>query len=211
MQYHETEAVERRLENKQSNVCLHVKRASVSAAFSVACSCWLRLATEVYNMSAIFNGTVTERQARWALALFLFLLLAAFPTGPSEAEEDLVDPTAVAERAVGAARWDSAHDDAGKRDLQVQIERLQDGSILGSVTVVGSSYLNNARLEGRVDDKEVYGVLVGTSGQQIGTFSGVVGDSGLSGTYTTIQGDSGAWNWAGQAPVQALSPDANGS
>ena len=107
-------------------------------------------------------------------------------------------------RAVGAGRWESTHAAGDKRDWQIEIERFTDDSIAGSIIVIGSPYLHKARIEGRVEGKEVYGVLVGDDDKQVGTFTGTIGDAGLSGTYTTDQGDSGSWSWAGPAGARGL-------
>ena len=141
--------------------------------------------------------------------LVLSLLLSAIQAVVNGTEVSGQDDPPSIEQAVGVGRWESAHDDAGKREVQIQIERFDNNSITGSLIVVGSSYLNKTRLEGRVEGKEVYGVLVGADSQQIGTFVGMVADSGLSGTYTTNQGDAGSWNWAGTAAPQVLENEAD--
>lgn len=107
-------------------------------------------------------------------------------------------------RAVGAGRWESAQATGEKRDWQIQIERFTDDSLAGSIIVIGSPYLHKARIEGRVDGKDVYGVLIADDDTQVGTFTGTVADTGLSGTYATKQGDSGTWTWAGPAGARSL-------
>ena len=140
--------------------------------------------------------------------IVVYLLASAVMTvldgAAASGQEETPSAPSEVEQAAGAGRWESARDDAGKRDVQIQIERFDDSSIAGSISVVGSAYLNKARLEGRVDGKEVYCVLVGADDQQIGTFAGTVADTGLSGTYTTNQGDSGSWNWAAPAAAEVL-------
>ena len=39
---------------------------------------------------------------------------------------------------------------------------------------------------------------------EVGTFTGTIGEAGLSGTYTTTEGDSGSWSWAGPAAARSL-------
>lgn len=68
------------------------------------------------------------------------------------------------------------------------------------VTVVGSPVLHEARLEGRLDGAEVYGVLLGPDDRQIGTFTGYRARRSLTGTYTFANGDSGTWTWSGAVP-----------
>jgi hypothetical protein len=122
-------------------------------------------------------------------------------------QREQVRAVSVEEHAAGAGSWESHRDDAGKRDWQVQIERFDDNSIAGSIVVVGSPYLHRARLEGRVDAADVYGVIVGDDNTQVGTFTGKTSGSGVTGTYTTNQGDSGSWSWAGPAAAKSLKAD----
>jgi hypothetical protein len=122
-----------------------------------------------------------------------FLVLASSAMAQSESRA-----------AVGAGRWQSQRDTLGHRDWQVQIQRFDDDSIEGSLIVIGSPTLHKVRLEGRVDGEEVYGVLLGDSNRQVGTFTGSVFEAGVSGTYTTADGDSGSWSWAGPAGARSL-------
>ena len=107
------------------------------------------------------------------------------------------------QRASGAGRWESTRAAGDKRDWQIEVERFDDDSIAGSIIVIGSPSLHKARIEGRVEGAEVYGVLVADGDKQVGTFTGTIGDAGLSGTYTTTEGDSGSWSWAGPAARQS--------
>ena len=129
-------------------------------------------------------------------------------TSQSVAESITTEPPSVSDTirqvAVGSGRWESSREAAGKNDWQIEVERFTDDSIAGSIIVIGSPYLSKARIEGRVDGKEVYGVLIGDDERQVGTFSGIVADNGVSGTYTTKQGDSGSWSWAGPAGARTL-------
>ena len=117
--------------------------------------------------------------------------------------QDRIQPRA-ASQSVGAGRWQSQRDNLGHRDWQVQIQRFDDDSIEGSLIVIGSPTLHKVRLEGRVDGDEVYGALVGDSNRQVGSFTGSVFEGGVSGTYTTADGDSGSWSWAGPAGACSL-------
>jgi hypothetical protein len=137
-------------------------------------------------------------------AAALLLLTLVVNCLANETVEGTLGIDSVATRAVGAGRWESVQDAGEKRDWQIQVERYGDGAIEGSIIVVGSPYLHKARLVGRVDGSEVYGVLLGDGEKQVGTFSGTVGDTGLSGTYRTEHGDSGNWSWPGPAAAQSM-------
>ena len=68
------------------------------------------------------------------------------------------------QRASGAGRWESTRAAGDKRDWQIEVERFDDDSIAGSIIVIGSPSLHKARIEGRVEGAEVYGVLVADGG-----------------------------------------------
>ncbi|MCK6554090.1 hypothetical protein L6Q96_05830 [Candidatus Binatia bacterium] len=109
-------------------------------------------------------------------------------------------PPAVVRQLVGGGQWQSRRDGYGKRDWQVDLKRRDDGSVGGRVTVVGSSVVQEAKLEAQLDGAEVYGVLVGPDDRQIGTFTGHRVRRSLSGTYTFTNGDTGTWSWRGEPP-----------
>jgi hypothetical protein len=113
---------------------------------------------------------------------------------------DARPPPAVIRQLVGGGQWESRRDGRGQRDWQVELKRRDDGSVGGRVTVVGSPVLHEARLEGRLDGAEVYGVLLGPDDRQIGTFTGYRAARSLTGTYTFANGDSGTWTWSGAVP-----------
>jgi len=106
-------------------------------------------------------------------------------------------------QATGAGEWQSREAARGKRGWQIEIERFGDGAVSGRVRLFGSPF-ERARLVGRVDDDDVYGVLLDDDGRQIGTFSGAVFTNALSGTYRMIDGDEGAWAWNGEHAVRAI-------
>jgi hypothetical protein len=141
------------------------------------------------------------------IAVVTVLFFHLFESPKAVAQPPPINEPAGVSRAVGAGRWESVQDAGEKRDWQIQVERYDDGAIEGSIVVVGSPYLHKARLEGRVDGKEVYGVLLGDGEKQVGTFAGTVGDTGLSGTYRTEHGDSGNWSWPGPAAAQSMNEE----
>ena len=100
-----------------------------------------------------------------------------------------------ARQFLGAGKWQSQRDDAGKRDWHVELKRRDDNSLVGRITVIGSSELREARIEAQVTGDDIYGALVDDTDQQIGTFIGTVYKENLSGTYTFKNGDTGTWSW----------------
>ena len=75
----------------------------------------------------------------------------------------------------------------------------QVAALSGRVTLMGSP-LDQARIEGQVTGADVDGVLLDDAGTQVGTFSGTITSGGIAGTYTTADGDTGDWSWAGKLP-----------
>jgi hypothetical protein len=95
----------------------------------------------------------------------------------------------------GVGRWRSSRYDPEDKTWQVQLERdRNDGVIAGTISAFGSSLLGaGARVSGRIDAGAVSGVIT-DDGRQLASFSGTVGKEGMTGTYTTIEGDSGEWS-----------------
>ncbi|MCK6554083.1 hypothetical protein L6Q96_05795 [Candidatus Binatia bacterium] len=122
----------------------------------------------------------------------------------SALEQDAVvkkaQPPVVLRQFLGAGTWQSQRDGLDKRDWHVELKRRDDDSLVGRITVLGSPLLDEARIEGRIDGAEVYGVLVGPDDRQIGTFTGTRARKSMSGTYTFGNGDTGTWSWRGAPP-----------
>jgi hypothetical protein len=106
----------------------------------------------------------------------------------------------VKQQLVGAGKWESNRNDNDGQGWHIQLKRLDDDSLSGRITIVGSPLIQQARIEGQISGRDVYGVIVGDDNVQVATFSGSVFKSGMSGTYTTTDGDSGNWSWDGSLP-----------
>jgi hypothetical protein len=136
------------------------------------------------------------------------LLVAA--TAPGRALEQSQagghNPPVVSEQLVGAGKWQSRHGGSNTQSWQIQVKRLDDDSLSGRITVVGSSLIQQAKIEGQISGTDVDGVIVGDDDVQIATFTGVMAKQGMSGTYTTSDGDSGNWSWEG---IESLSDRAS--
>jgi len=102
---------------------------------------------------------------------------------------------------VAGGNWQSHRDGLDKRGWQIQMKHFDDDSLSGRIVIVGSR-LQQARLEGRVDGTQVYGVLVDDHDSQVGTFTGSIYQNSVSGTYTTADGDTGDWSYEG---IESLS------
>jgi len=106
-------------------------------------------------------------------------------------------PPAIVRQFVAGGNWQSHRDALDKRGWQIQMKHFDDDSLSGRIIIVGSPRLQQARLEGRVDGTQVYGVLVDDHDSQVGTFTGSIYQNSVSGTYTTADGDTGDWSYAG--------------
>ncbi len=100
---------------------------------------------------------------------------------------------------VGGGRWESSRHGNGQQGWHVQMKHFDDNSLAGRVNLVGAVF-DHANIQGLITGQQVEGVLLDDNENQVGTFSGVISTSGISGTYTTANGDSGNWTWDGQLP-----------
>ena len=113
-------------------------------------------------------------------------------------------PTLV-RQVVGGGRWQSVSAAGDQRNWGVEVKHYDDDSFTGRVTLVRGP-VPQVDIEGQVSGNEVYGALVDKNSMQIGTFTGTISTSGLSGTYTAANGDTGNWTWDGPLPGAQLAP-----
>lgn len=106
----------------------------------------------------------------------------------------------LAHQSTGGGRWQSHQNAANQNGWQVQLQRFDDDSITGKIMILGSRSIQHAQIVGQVTGTDVDGVLLDSNGRQVGTFSGSVFKKGASGTYTTVDGDTGNWSWDGLPP-----------
>ncbi len=109
------------------------------------------------------------------------------------------DARPVKQQLVGSGKWQSQRN-GNDSNWHIQLKRLDDDSLSGRITVVGSPLVQQARIEGQISGTEVYGVIVGENDIQVATFTGAIFKDGMSGTYTTSDGDSGSWSWERPEP-----------
>jgi hypothetical protein len=127
-------------------------------------------------------------------------VLAAFVGGAWRAwAQDVSDLSGrmqrpVKQQLVGAGKWQSRRT-GSDNNWHIQVKRRDDDSLDGRITVVGSPLIQQARIEGQISGSEVYGVVVGDNDVQVATFTGSIFKGGMSGMYTTTEGDSGDWSW----------------
>lgn len=120
-----------------------------------------------------------------------------------------VAPAVMAAQFIGGGHWQSQSRIASLSDQtigslgagwQLQVKQMDDNSLTGRITIVGSPRIQQARIEGQISGSAVDGVLVDNADTQIGTFTGSVSNGSVSGTYTTADGDTGTWSWDGPLP-----------
>ena len=109
-------------------------------------------------------------------------------------------PPQLKRQYVGAGNWQSHRPDADQRGWQLQLQHFDDDSLTGRITVIGSPLVDQGRIVAQLTESEVDGVLLDGTGRQVGTFTGALVQGAVSGTYTMIDGDTGAWNWDGPPP-----------
>ena len=113
------------------------------------------------------------------------------------------DAPQLKQQLVGAGKWQSRRNGTDVQGWQIQLKRLDDDSLAGRITIVGSPLIQQARIEGQISGTEVYGVIVGDDDIQVATFNGSLFNGGaMGGTYTTKDGDSGNWSWDGPGGIE---------
>jgi hypothetical protein len=76
--------------------------------------------------------------------------------------------------------------------IQAQ-QNEDDGTLAAKLTVVGSSLFSHGNISGKLDGNTVSGIVTDKNGTQLATFTGTASTSGMSGSYTTADGDVGSW------------------
>jgi hypothetical protein len=132
------------------------------------------------------------------------LLLGAVQVVGATDSNSRTDARPVKQQLVGAGHWQSRRR-ADVQGWQIQVKRLDDDSLTGRITVVGSSLIQQGKIEGQISGTDVDGVIVGDDDVQIATFTGVMAKQRMSGTYTTADGDSGNWSWEGPGEIESVS------
>jgi hypothetical protein len=113
----------------------------------------------------------------------------------------------VKQQLVAAGTWQSRRNGGDDRGWHIQLKRLDDDSLTGRITVVGSPLIQQAKIEGQISGSDVYGVIVGDDDIQVATFTGSLFKGGMSGMYTTTDGDTGNWSWDGPPPADRAELD----
>jgi len=128
--------------------------------------------------------------------------IAPTPDPSEQAQQEVRDRIAAVRAAhqttITLARtghWQSTRFLRQPQAWQVQLQKnTQDGSITGSLRLVGSALFTQGLITGHVDDTTVAGIVTNASGAQLATFTGSVFAAGMSGTYATSDGDVGTWS-----------------
>ena len=98
-----------------------------------------------------------------------------------------------------SGRWKSQRghvDDRQPQPWHVQIERnKEDGSITGTIAVIGSGELGQGKIEGWMSGDTAVGVITNGAGNQLATFTGSASGNTISGSYETNGSDHGTWSY----------------
>jgi hypothetical protein len=76
--------------------------------------------------------------------------------------------------------------------IQAQ-QNEDDGTLTGKLTVVGSGLFSHGNISGKLSGNTVSGIVTDKNGTQLATFTGTASTTGMSGSYTTADGDVGSW------------------
>ncbi len=136
--------------------------------------------------------------ATLGFAIVIAAAYVAVELSPAKTSGRTTSPNLV-RQFVGGGRWES-HQTGNGHHWQVQMKHFDDDSLSGRAIIVGSPLMQHVQIQGQLTGTEVDGVLLDDNGVQVGTFSGTSGTGGLTGTYTTADGDIGDWSWDGPAP-----------
>jgi hypothetical protein len=154
-------------------------------ALTAPAMAWPTMAGAIVVLIAL-QGLVVLRRRGGDVALAVLLGLAM-----------LSGAVAVASAPVsGGGQWRSARQPTGGQTFQRWIvDASRDGdTITGDVRIEGSPVLTRAALEAEIDGDLVTGVLR-AGGQVVVHLEGTLDGTAVSGTYSTVQGDSGEFRW----------------
>lgn len=135
------------------------------------------------------------------VAVWLAVLLSAFPTAGQDAAPTLPQPSNTGVLVLNAQ---PGGDEATKR-LEVNVHR--DGgaqAMTGTVDVAGFPQIDGGQwgdVDWNVNGSQVTGTVRNRDGSVVGTFAGTVTATGMSGTVTHADGRTGLWSWAGPPPA----------
>ncbi len=133
------------------------------------------------------------------------------------------EPSAIhGRRVAGDGGWEVHHDEHGRvlrrprlpdgppesKRWHADITVADDDSVTGSIAVhvAGNQLITNGRVRGRRAGQRIWGEVLDDDGIPAATFEGVIGATGVSGTFTARNDDVGAWSWDGPITFDAGTP-----
>ena len=103
----------------------------------------------------------------------------------------------------GRGSWQRAEQSArpSAQQWDIDVNRADDDTLDGRVSVAGSPLLQNGILHGRINGRRVSGSIDDPGGNHVADFSGAVLPNGaMQGTYQDRSGEVGRWSWDGPLP-----------
>lgn len=94
-------------------------------------------------------------------------------------------------------------DDSAKRVAVTLQVNGQTENVSGAADVVGFPFIENGAwsdIDWRVNGSQIAGTLKRKNGTVEGTFDGTITATGVSGTFTHVDGRVGLWSWDGPLP-----------
>lgn len=76
--------------------------------------------------------------------------------------------------------------------------------VSGTAEIHGFPFIKDVSendIDWKVDGTAVSGTITGKDGRLLGSFQGTINTSGMTGTFTHVDGRVGQWSWDGPAPV----------
>lgn len=112
------------------------------------------------------------------------------------------DERPVTQRFAGGGAWRGDTRGAGtrsKHDAQrpwfIHAVERDDGSVRAKLSVPGVPGFDDLTVEGQLIGEDAFGVLLDSSGAQVGTFNVKLGRDGNGGTFILGTGEAGEWSY----------------
>jgi hypothetical protein len=110
--------------------------------------------------------------------------------------------TAIVQRFAGGGAWRGDTPGSrtrGTRDAQrpwfIHAVERDDGSVRAKLSVPGVPGFDDLTVEGQLIGEDAFGVLLHSSGAQVGTFNAKLSRDGNGGTFILGTGETGEWSY----------------
>lgn len=111
--------------------------------------------------------------------------------GESPRSED----TPVTARFAGHGRWRGRSPGDATRSWHVHAVKREDGSLRAKLSVPEAAELQDVTVEGHVDGRDLFGVLLNANGETITSFEATLDERGRGGKFVIGNGASGTWDY----------------